>query len=129
MEEHGFPYAFCGSNSKTIEFDNIVRHSCSFGGTPQTQPLCSSCHLIKTGNESRNMDGCIFGSSFSKRACDDYVQSDGLPPLVYKHKEVTAQCQYMVADVKRCRRRALEFTPYKIPIFSLSRQRAIGNKI
>ena len=62
--------------------------------------------------------GSIFGSSISKRAWDDYVESERLPPLLYKMKEVKPEVACMVADVKRCRRRALEFTPYKIPIFS-----------
>ena len=118
LEDYNFQCAFCASRPRTLEFDHIVRHSCSFGGAPQTQPLCKSCHKLKTSNESRNMDGCVFGSSFSKRAWDDYVESERLPALVWKCKELLPTATYMVADVKRCRRRALEFTPHKIPIFS-----------
>ena len=118
LEKYNHKCAFCSSKTK-LEFDHIVRHSCSFGGAPECQPLCFQCHALKTSNESRNMEGSIFGSSFSKRAWDDYVESERLPPLLYKMKEVKPEVACMVADVKRCRRRALEFTPYKIPIFHL----------
>ena len=118
LEACDYRCAFCGSKSKRLEFDHVVRHSESFGGAPQVQALCASCHLLKTNAESRNMDGCIFGSSLSKSAWDQYVESERLPALVLKHKEVASNTHYRVADVIRCRRRALQLSAHRIPIFS-----------
>ena len=107
--------AICGSRGK-LELDHICRHSESFGGANELQPLCQACHLTKTMLESRNLDNTVFGSSFSKPAWDQYVTSDKLPPLVYKYRETDKEC--LIADVKKCRRRALEYNPYPIPVFS-----------
>ena len=45
------------------------------------------------------------------------MESERIPPLVFKHRECEAPA-CLVADVKRCRRRALEYNPYPIPVFS-----------
>ena len=49
---------------------------------------------------------------------DNYVLSDRLPPLIYKneHIEDTNGCQ--IADVRRCRMRALLFNVHPIPVIS-----------
>ena len=60
----------------------------------------------------------MFGSSFSKGAWTQHVKNERLPPLVWGYRDVVPNAAYMVADVKRCRRRAFEFTAHKIPIFS-----------
>ena len=38
LEAFDYRCAFCGSKSKRLEFDHVVRVSESFGGAPQTQP-------------------------------------------------------------------------------------------
>ena len=106
--------AFCGGRAKRMEFDHIVRHSESFGAAPECQVLCQPCHQLKTSNEARNLEGILFSSCFSKRAWSDYVESERIPPLVFKHRECVAE-QCLVADVRRCRRRAPEYNPISDP--------------
>ena len=45
------------------------------------------------------------------------MESERIPPLVFKHRDCEAAA-CMLADVRRCRRRALEYNPYPIPAFS-----------
>ena len=45
------------------------------------------------------------------------MESERIPPLVFKHRECEA-VQCLVADVKRCRRSVLEYNPYPILVFS-----------
>ena len=71
FEKYQYRCAECGSRGR-LQLDHIVRHSESFGAAPALQPLCESCHLNKTQHESRNLDGTIFGSSFSKEAWDQF---------------------------------------------------------
>ena len=90
LEKYDHRCAFCGSRSKRLEFDHIVRHSDSFGAAPECQVLCAPCHQLKTSNEARNLEGTLFSSCFSKRVWAEYVESERIPPLTYKHRECEA---------------------------------------
>ena len=47
LEQYRHRCAECGSRGK-LQFDHIVRHSESYGGAKELQPLCEPCHLQKT---------------------------------------------------------------------------------
>ena len=115
LERYEHKCAHCGARARRFEFDHVVRHSESAGANPECQILCQPCHALNTLGESKGLESMIFASTFSKRAWSQYVESDRIPPLVYKHKDCNAEA-CLIADVKKCRRTALELNTYAIPI-------------
>ena len=55
---------------------------------------------------------------FNPEVYEQYVGSPRPPPLVYKVKEVDDIAGCEIADVRRCRKRALQFNVHDLPIFS-----------
>ena len=119
LQEYGHKCAQCGSRSNKLEFDHICRVSESYGAAPECQPLCPACHREKTDLEARNLDSSIgLASTFEKHAWENYVLSERMPPLLYKHHECKeAAEQLRIVDVIRCRRRSLEYNNHCIPIY------------
>ena len=108
----------CGGASSQFEWDHVARHSESFGES-EFQPLCSACHKEKTATESRSLDTDILASSFCPRAWEQYVFSPRPPPLVYRVRALPESLAgFEIADVRRCRKRALELCAHPLPIGS-----------
>ena len=120
LEEHDFRCAACGARSSQLEWD----HKESFATSLAEQtidsfwPLCSSCHSGKSATESRAFDNDVLASHFAKDAWEAYVQSPRPPPLVWRMKEVKETAGLWIADVRRCRKRALEYNAHPVPVFS-----------
>ena len=86
--------------------------------TQRLAPLCTVCHAEKTANAPRTLALNYLASHFEKSVYDKYVGSERPPPLVYKLKECAEELQHCeIADVIKCRRRALEFNRHDVPIF------------
>jgi hypothetical protein len=117
LEKNDFRCAACGERGN-VEWDHVNRLSTSFGEQEQ-QPLCSQCHQIKTADEPREYDSDPLLSHFNSKTWNDYVLSERPPPLIYKHKEVGELEGLRIADVRRCRKRALEYNVHDIPVFSV----------
>jgi hypothetical protein len=117
LELHEFRCAICGGPSSEFEWDHVSRHSESFG-EPEFQPLCPQCHKDKTAQESRSLDTDILASSFDPRAWAQYVLSPRPPPLVHRIRALPESLTgFEIADVVRCRKRALELSAHPLPMF------------
>ena len=117
LELFEFRCAVCGGASSQFEWDHVARHSESFGES-EFQPLCSACHKEKTATESRSLDTDILASSFCPRAWEQYVLSPRPPPLVYRVRALPESLAgFEIADVRRCRKRALELCAHPLPMF------------
>ena len=114
MQAHDFVCALCGSKS-SVEFDHIHALRASYG--PQDfQPCCSQCHAEKTFAEPREWEQDVLSSHFSEYVWQHYVMSPRSPPLVHRLKAVSDIENLSIADVRRCRKRALEFNVHCVPV-------------
>jgi len=97
-----------------VEFDHVVPLSSGFGD--QTfQCLCPACHASKTQHESRDFDNPLL-SHFSPPVWKAYVESEKIPPIVYKARAVEGSG--LILDVKRCRRSALYNSAHDFSVYS-----------
>ena len=120
MEEtYGYCCATCGERGK-VEWDHINRFSQSFGeqSTDSFQPLCPECHQQKSQSEPSLFDSDPLLSHVDRYVWDEYVMSEASPPLVYKFNDVDSLEGCRIADVRRCRYRALVYNQHPIPILS-----------
>ena len=141
MEEtFGYLCAGCGARGQ-VEWDHINRLSNSYG--EQTldsfQPLCGECHQQKSQGEPILFDTDPLVSHVDRHVWEEYVLSSRTPPLVQKINKLSESdpqpsaavslpkggaggilslegCR--IADVRRCRFRALLLNSHPIPILS-----------
>ena len=117
LEMYDHRCAQCGSRGE-LEWDHICRLSESHG--PQEfQPLCVECHREKTDHEARTYDADQLASFFEKEVWEQYVASPRPPALVHKLKQDAAAelAELEIADVIRCRRSALLYNAFPLPVF------------
>ena len=118
LEQFDHRCASCGSRSSHFDWDHVARLSESFGAQ-EFQPLCAQCHREKTTGESRALDASLLTSAFCKETWDKYVLSPRQPPLVYCARELPETLDgFEIADVRRCRKRAFEFSVHSLPLFA-----------
>ena len=86
------------------------------GSVQESQPLCFACHKLKTQQEPRSMTKDFMASHFEMSVYEAYVTRPRPPPMVHKLKECEEIEGCQIADVIRCRKRALEFNTLPIPI-------------
>ncbi len=115
LEQNEHKCATCSSRGP-FEWDHVARHSESYG-EQVFQNLCTQCHREKTDAESKTHDSDHLASHLEKRVWEQYVLSPRPPPLVYKLREVKGLAGLEIADVRRCRKRALEFNVHPLPVF------------
>ena len=90
----------------TCEFDHVVPVSTAFRGQIQEfQALCHECHRLKTSLE--NSQATALESRFSPAACEAYVNSPRLPPLVCGLQKWNEDRVCWGVDVVRCRKNGL----------------------
>lgn len=119
LEKYDFSCAACGCKTNDLEWDHVQALSnLAPGSVQEFQPLCFACHKEKTASEPRSMTRDFMASHFEKSVYDNYVMSPRPPPMVYKLKECEEIRGCHIADVIRCRKRALEFNTHPIPVFS-----------
>ena len=120
LEEYGFKCALCGGTAQTFEWDHKASFAtCLEEQTPESfWPLCPACHTQKTSDESKAWDSDILASHFEQGVWEQYVDSPRPPPLVWRYKECPDVTGCEIADVRRCRKRALEFNAHRVPVFS-----------
>jgi hypothetical protein len=117
LEAHDNRCALCGVQWAEFEWDHIAPLAQSLGAQ-RFQPLCRSCHRDKTLAEPAALETDILASHFELGVWEGYVESERPPPLVYRHKSAEeGEGGLMVADVVRCRKRALEFSAHELPVF------------
>ena len=116
LEANEYQCALCGERA-IFEYDHIVPLSTSFG-EQRFQPICVTCHAQKSSDEPRELEQDVLASHFNQRVWDCYVLSERSPPLVHKAQEVESAAGLTIADVRRCRKRALEFCAHEVPVFS-----------
>ncbi len=117
VEQFDHKCALCGARSSTLEFDHIARHSEGYG-EQEFQPLCSACHRVKTDTEAKTHDEDHLASHFEKSVYEQYVDSPRPPPLVHRVRALTSLVGLEIADVRRCRKNALEYNVHALPVFS-----------
>lgn len=120
LDEYAYKCALCGCAASSFEWDHkLSLATCLDQQTPEAfWPLCPACHAQKTCDESRAWDSDILASHFEKGVWEQYVESPRPPPLVWRCKECTEVEGCEIADVRRCRKRALEFNAHPVPVFS-----------
>ena len=97
----------------TCEFDHVVPVSTAFCGQIQEfQALCDECHRLKTSLE--NSHATALESRFSPAACETYVNSPRLPPLVCGLQKWNED---RGVDVVRCRKNGLANARFPLPVF------------
>ena len=72
---------------------------------------------MKTDVESKSFDTDLLASHFERGVWENYVMSPRTPPLVYETKSDAPVAECEIADVRRCRKRALEYNVHPIPVF------------
>ena len=117
LEAHDFACALCNSK-EPVEFDHKVALKSSFG-QQVFQPLCAQCHALKTNEEPRELErnADVLTSHFNQHVWNQYVLTSRPPPLVHRLKTVNEIENLSIADVVRCRKRALEHNCHEIPVF------------
>ena len=116
LERYDFACAHCGAKG-FLEWDHIEPLKENYGAQ-NFQPLCTSCHALKTQSEPKALEADILASHFERSVWEAYVLQDRPPALVYKAKKIQNLSGFEIADVIRCRKRALEFNTHEVPIFS-----------
>ena len=100
----------------TCEFDHVVPVSTAFRGQIQEfQALCHECHRLKTSLE--NSHATALESRFSPAACETYVNSPRLPPLVCGLQKWNEDRVCWGVDVVRCRKNGLANARFPLPVF------------
>ena len=120
LERHNYECALCGARGGHLQMDHIVRLSQSFcnQSTASYQPLCPACHLSKSQTEPQEYDDDPLASAVNTVVAVDYVQSARPPALVQHFSDADPDvCQ--IADVIRCRKRALEFSEHELPVLCI----------
>jgi hypothetical protein len=108
LEKYDYSCAACGTKTNDLEWDHIqALQSLAPGAKQVFQPLCAACHQLKTSQEPRSMTRDLLASHFEKSVYDRYVMSERPPPMVFKLKECEDINNCQIADVIRCRKRAL----------------------
>ena len=120
LEAYNHRCAACGAKSSQLEWDHKESFSTSLW--EQTiesfQCLCPSCHQGKSAVESRAFENDIIASHFEKGVFERYVESPRPPPLVWRIKDVPDLPDLWIADVRRCRQRALLYCAHPVPVLS-----------
>ena len=57
-------------------------------------------------------------SNVDQHVWEHYVKSERIPPLIFKNEQCENPAACMIADVRRCRMRALLLNVHPIPVFS-----------
>ena len=117
LEANGYACASCGDRGK-VEFDHTIRFSQSYGDSKPDAPRCRECHATKTSEEPKEFETCPLESNLDAHVWEQYVKSERLPPLIYKNEQRENPSACMIADVIRCRMRALLLNVHPIPVFS-----------
>ena len=115
LEAQSYACTLCGERAQ-LEWDHTHRFSESSGDQAMV-PLCKACHASKTASEPHSHEPDPLASHFEQGVFDHYVLSPRQPPLVFKVKAFEAQEGCKIVDVRRCRKRALEFNVHDIPVF------------
>ena len=115
LETHDYACATCGDRGK-VEWDHKIRLSQSYGDPKPDQPLCQQCHANKTAEEPREFERSVLESNVDEHVWTHYVKSERLPPLILKNELCETPAVCMIADVVRCRMRALLLNVHPIPV-------------
>ena len=120
LEAHDYACALCGAKGVQLQLDHKVRLTQSFG--PQDAesfwPICVPCHSSKTSQEPQSYEADVLASSFNPHVWTTYVDSPRPPPLVYHFEDAPDGLEAVyIADIIRCRKRALEMSTHEIPVF------------
>jgi hypothetical protein len=115
LEATSYACTLCGERAQ-LEWDHTHRFSESFGDQAML-PLCKACHASKTASEPHSIEPDPLASHFEQAVFDHYVLSPRPPPLVWKAKAFEELEGCKIVDVRRCRKRALEFNVHDIPVF------------
>ena len=100
------------------EFDHIVRLGLRTG-EKKFQALHASCHAAKTTDEEKRLNDHPLTSHFSNCTWASLCNAPPLQVLTFCAKEVQALRQgALILDVRRCRKRALEFCADDLAVFS-----------
>ncbi len=114
LEQNEHKCATCSSRGP-FEWDHIARYSEGYG-----EPIFKKSHSVPPSeNERRKQDHDEdhLASHLEKRVWEQYVLRPRPPPLVYKLREAKCLTGMEIADVKRSRKRALEFNVHPLPVF------------
>jgi hypothetical protein len=115
LEATSYACTLCGERAQ-LEWDHTHRFSESFGEQAML-PLCKACHTSKTATEPHSVEPDPLASHFEQAVFENYVMSPRPPPLVWKAKAFQEIEGCKIVDVRRCRKRALEFNVHPIPVF------------
>ena len=99
------------------EFDHIIPYAQGVGDQ-RFQAAHRTCHNSKTNDESKPTNDDPLTSHFNQHVFEFYVNSPPIPPLVYRRTE-DHHNNVVILDVRRCRKRCLEYCAHDIPVFSI----------
>ena len=119
IKQQDFRCAICGDKFcfAKVEYDHITP-LCATIGEQAFQAVHQTCHSRKTANEERPIDEDQLTSHVSLTIWKQCIDAPIPPALTYCLEEIQdANCSLLV-DVKRCRKRCLEFCADDLPILS-----------
>ena len=108
----------CGAEIQpgTCELDHVVPVHQAFSGDEQVlQALCLECHRNKTLLQT--IQPTSLESRFNPRACEAYLWSPKLPPLLFQVHAPRKSVPCLGIDVARCRKNGLANASFPLPIF------------
>ena len=118
LEQQNSLCNLCGAEIQlgTCELDHIVPVHQAFSDDEQVlQALCLECHRNKTLLQT--IQPTSLESRFNPRACEAYLWSPKLPPLVFEVHAPRKGVPCLGIDVVRCRKNGLANARFPLPIF------------
>ena len=118
LEEQNSLCNSCGAEIQpgTCELDHVVPVHQAFSDDEQVlQALCLECHRNKTLLQT--IQPTSLESRFNPRACEAYLWSPKLPPLVFEVHAPRKTVPCVGIDVARCRKNGLANAGFPLPIF------------
>ena len=110
--------AICGDHLTTrTEFDHLMPISLG-PGEQVFRCVHQHCHAAKTSEEERALDDDPLTSHFSPETWRVFCDAPPLQALTYFVKQLDDTQRGLLIDVRRCRKRCLEFCADALPVFS-----------
>jgi len=123
LNAQSYKCALCGEalSVRSVEFDHKTPVCLSMESkeAQQLQAVHTTCHATKTSEEERPLDRDPLTSHCSLDVFAQFIEAPIPPALVWCASESGLEVGgALILDVRRCRKRCLEFTPHPLPILS-----------
>ncbi len=119
MKQQDFKCGICGDplSFRNTEFDHIAP-LCATIGEQVFSAVHQHCHSRKTAEEERPLDDDPLTSHVSVAVWKSFIDAPAPPALTYCNQEIQDTQHALILDVRRCRKRCLEYCADDLPVLS-----------